>query len=96
MADAMLGGIEAVRRFSRFYTRRIGVSRRVLNGSEFSLTEARIMYELAHRETATASDLAKNLELNPGYLSRRSKSSRNAASSRARRQWTMHGSSSST
>ena len=61
---------EAMRRFSRFYTRRIGVLHEGYNGSEFSLTEARIIYEFAHREAATASDLVKSLELNPGYLSR--------------------------
>ena len=61
---------EAMRRFSRFYTRRIGVLHEGYNGSEFSLTEARIVYELAHLEVATASDLVKSLELNPGYLSR--------------------------
>lgn len=61
---------EAMRRFSRFYTRRIGVLHEGYNGSEFSLTEARIIYELAHREAATASELVKSLELNPGYLSR--------------------------
>jgi DNA-binding MarR family transcriptional regulator/GNAT superfamily N-acetyltransferase len=61
---------EAMRRFSRFYTRRIGVLHEGYNGSEFSLTEARIIYELAHLEVATASDLVKRLELNPGYLSR--------------------------
>lgn len=61
---------EEMRRFSRFYTRRIGVLHEGYNGSEFSLTEARIIYELAHLEVATASDLVKSLELNPGYLSR--------------------------
>jgi DNA-binding MarR family transcriptional regulator/GNAT superfamily N-acetyltransferase len=61
---------EAVRRFSRFYTRRIGVLGEAYNGSAFSLTEARIIYELAHRDGATASDFVKELELNPGYVSR--------------------------
>ena len=65
---------EEMRRFSRFYTRRIGVLHEGYNGSEFSLTEARIIYELAHLEVATASDLVKSLELNPGYLSRMLKS----------------------
>ena len=62
--------VEAVRRFSRFYTRQIGVLQEGYNGSEFSLTEARIVFELAHREAATASDLAKYLGVDPGYLSR--------------------------
>jgi DNA-binding MarR family transcriptional regulator/N-acetylglutamate synthase-like GNAT family acetyltransferase len=62
--------VEAVRRFSRFYTRQVGVLHEGYNGTEFSLTEARIIYELAHREAATASDLAKALSLDPGYLSR--------------------------
>jgi DNA-binding MarR family transcriptional regulator/N-acetylglutamate synthase-like GNAT family acetyltransferase len=62
--------VEAMRRFSRFYTRQVGVLHEGYNGSEFSLTEARIIYELAHREAATASDLAKHLGLDPGYLSR--------------------------
>jgi len=62
--------VEAVRRFSRFYTRQIGVLHQGYNGSEFSLTEARIIYELAHREAATATDLGKALDLDAGYLSR--------------------------
>ena len=62
--------VEAVRRFSRFYTRQVGALHEGYNGSEFSLTEARIIYELAHREAATATDLARHLGLDPGYLSR--------------------------
>jgi len=62
--------IAAVRRFSRFYTRQLGLLQESLVHTRFSLTEARVLYELAHRETVTASELAADLDLDHGYLSR--------------------------
>ncbi len=67
--------IAAVRRFSRFYTLKIGALGHTLLDSEFSLAQARVLYELAHvsdepRTSLTARDLASSLSIDEGYLSR--------------------------
>jgi len=62
--------IGAVRHFSRFYTREIGLLQASWLNAPYSLTQARILYELSRRERCTASDLAAELALDHGYLSR--------------------------
>ena len=86
--------IARVRAFNRDYTRRIGVLSEGLLNSPYSLTEVRVMYEIAHREAVTAGELAQDLELDKGYLSRilrrfetKRLLARNAAPEDARRQY---------
>jgi DNA-binding MarR family transcriptional regulator len=62
--------VSAVREFNRFYTARLGLLRRRHLDGEFSLTEARILYEIGASRLTTASALRDILELDAGYLSR--------------------------
>lgn len=70
MSTELATRVAGVRQFNRFYTRQIGLLRDGLLGTSFSLTEGRVLYELGQRSTATAAELASELEIDPGYLSR--------------------------
>ena len=62
--------VDDVRGFNRFYTRVLGLLQPDLAGSAFGLTEARVLFELAHRDDGAVSELRRELDLDAGYLSR--------------------------
>jgi DNA-binding MarR family transcriptional regulator len=70
VANGLDRDVAAMRRFSRFYTRLIGVLEEGYLHSPFSVTEVRLLYELAHRDRTVANDLVRDLGLDAGYVSR--------------------------
>jgi DNA-binding MarR family transcriptional regulator/N-acetylglutamate synthase-like GNAT family acetyltransferase len=70
VGPAVAAPVSAIRRFNRFYTKQIGLLRPEQLDSPFSLTEIRILYELAHREGLTAAELTRELGIDSGYISR--------------------------
>lgn len=62
--------VAAVRAFNRFYTRHLGVLDQQLLESPYSLTEARVLYELASKDEQSAKEIGTELKLDAGYLSR--------------------------
>ncbi|WGS22158.1 MULTISPECIES: helix-turn-helix domain-containing GNAT family N-acetyltransferase [unclassified Bradyrhizobium] len=68
--DTLESQVAAVRGFSRFYTRKLGIIEPKLLHSPFTLQEARIIYEIAHHDGCTATDLVRELDLDAGFVSR--------------------------
>ena len=70
MATTTQRRIQKVRQFNRFHTRWLGVFGRNFFESTYSMTEGRILFEIAAREPCYAKDLSRDLKLDPGHLSR--------------------------
>ena len=67
---ASVTDVESVRAFNRFYTKRLGLLREGLLGTSFSLTQARVLFEIGRNPGTRSATLAADLGLDPGYLSR--------------------------
>src|SRR5215475_11631757 len=68
--DAQDTAVAAVREFNRFYTNVIGLLRGKYMDTPYSLTEARLLFELAQRDASEVTDLRRTVDIDPGYLSR--------------------------
>ncbi|MFW9846406.1 MAG: MarR family transcriptional regulator, partial [Candidatus Thorarchaeota archaeon] len=68
--DQIKDHIHSIRKFNRFYTKRIGLLNKGLLRTRFTLSQARVIFELAQKNQITSSDIAKELRMDPSYLSR--------------------------
>ncbi len=62
--------IHTIRKFNRFYTNILGLLDQHMLNSDFSLSEARVLYDIAHNKDCTAKQLIQELSIDSGYLSR--------------------------
>lgn len=70
MEESTTESINQIRQFNRFYTKKIGLLGKGFLKSKYSLTQSRVLYELAQNESMMLSDLTQELDIDPGYLSR--------------------------
>lgn len=70
MSEDLAGQVAAVRAFNRFYTNVIGLVHGMYLDMPYSLTEARLLYEMARRDVTRVADLRRALDIDAGYLSR--------------------------
>src|SRR5580658_8930267 len=70
IADGGDSAVAAVRAFNRFYTNMIGLLRGKYLDTPYSLTEARLLFELAQREASEVADLRRTVDIDAGYMSR--------------------------